>query len=336
MRLILILFSFLFSLTPLLAQESTFSLSGKTSDIKDGTWLYFRDMVNDGTLDSAEVKNNKFKFNTKLPEPRLWVMLHTKDRSKFKDLWLQNNPMYFDASNSDFEEAEVTGSVSQNLVEKEKVVYQDFDKISEVELKKRQENFIKNNPNALISIRMLYEVSGTWGQKATARYFKLFPEEIQESSLGKRILSFLNNDSIPQIGEKYVDFELPAPNGEQLKFSELTGKVTLLQFWASTCEPSKMQNRDLKKLYRKYKSDGLEIVAVSRDIDKEEWVKSIKKDNLKWPHLSSLEGWEGAVFTNYGVRITPSNYLIDTEGKVAGINLRGEKLEENIEQLLKQ
>lgn len=336
MRLSLIIFSFLFSLSSLQAQESTFSLTGKTNKLKDGTWLYFRDMINDGILDSAEVSNNSFKFTTKLPEPRLWVMLHTKDRSKIKEVWLQNKPMHFDASNADFENAEISGSISQELVEEEKEVYRDFNKISEAELKTRQENFIINNPNALISARMLYEVSGTWGQEATAYYFKMFPKEIQKSAFGKRILSFLNNDNIPQMGEKYADFKLAAPDGENQKFSELRRKVTLLQFWASTCEPSKMQNRELRKLYRKYNSEGLEIIAVSRDTDKTEWIKAIEKDNLKWLHLSSLEGWEGPVFTNYGIRKTPSNYLIDSKGKVVGRNLRDDALRENIERFLKE
>src|SRR6056297_1249848 len=156
MRLILIIFSFLFISTSLQAQDSTFSLTGKTNDIQDGSWLYFRDLVNGGTLDSTKVQNNNFKFNTQLPEPGMWVMLHTKDRSKFKELWLQDKPMRFDASNVDFQDAEVTGSVSQQLVEEEKAIYKDFDKISDAELRQRQETFIENNPNALISIRMLY------------------------------------------------------------------------------------------------------------------------------------------------------------------------------------
>lgn len=334
MRLVFIIFGFLFILPPLQAQESDFSLTGKTKDIKDGSWLYFRDLVNDGTLDSAEVQNNSFKFDTKLPEPRMWVMLHTKDRSKFKELWLQDKSMRFDASNVDFQDAEVTGSVSQQLVEEEKAIYKDFDKVSDAELRQRQETFIKNNPNALISLRMLYEVSGKWGQETTGKYFEMFPEEIKQSSFGKRILSYLNNDSIPQLGEKYADFELPTPDGETRKFSELTGKVTLLQFWASTCNPSKMQNQELKKLYRKYKSEGLEIVAVSRDTEKQEWIKAIENDKLKWPQLSSLQGWEGPVFTNYGIRKTPSNYLINSEGKVVARNLSGDELEEKIQELL--
>lgn len=335
MRLTSLLLGLVLGLFSGTAQESSFSLTGKTNNIKDGSWLYFRDLVNGGTLDSAEVQNNNFKFETKLPESRMWVMLHTKDRSKFKELWLQDKPMRFDASNTNFQDAEVTGSVSQELVDEIKTVYEDYDKISEAELRKRQEEFIKNNPNALISARMLYEVSGKWGQETTAHYFDLFPEEIQDSALGKRILSILNNDTIPQPGEKYVDFELPTPTGETRKFSALTGRVTLLQFWASTCEPSKMQNRELKKLYRRYKSDGLEIVAVSRDTSQTDWIKSIEKDNLKWQHLSALEGWEGPVFTNYGIKRTPSNYLINTNGRVVGVNLRDKELKENIKKLLK-
>lgn len=334
MRLVFIIFGILFILTPVQAQESTFSLIGKTKDIKDGSWLYFQDLVNGETLDSAKVQHNSFKFDTKLPEPRMWLMLHTKDRSKFKEVWLQDKPMHFNPSNVDFQDAEVTGSVSQQLVEEEKSIYKDFDKISDAELRKRQETFIENNPNALISLRMLYEVSGKWGQETTGKYFEMFPEEIKQSSFGKRILSFLNNDNIPQLGEQYTDFELPKSDGATKKFSELTGKVTLLQFWASTCYPSKMQNQELKKLYRKYKSDGLEIVAVSRDTEQQEWVKAIEKDNLKWPQLSSLQGWEGPVFTNYGIRKTPSNYLINSEGKVVARNLSGDELEEKIQELL--
>jgi len=336
MRFILSIASFVFILNTLQAQESSFSLTGKTTDLKDGSWLYFRDLVNGGTLDSAEVNNNTFKFETKLPEPRMWVMLHTKGRSKFKEIWLQNKPMRFDATEEDFQEAEITGSLSNQLVEEEKAIYKDFDKISDAELRKRQETFIKKYPNALISARMLYEVSGTWGQETTAEYFQLFPREIQDSSFGKRIISFLNNDSIPKIGENYVDFELASPDGKQIKLSDLTGKITLLQFWASTCNPSKAQNKELKKLYREYNSQGLEIVAISRDTEKQDWIDAIEKDNLKWQHLSSLEGWEGPVFSTYGVRKTPFNYLINAEGKVIARNLSAEDLEIKLPQLLNQ
>jgi len=334
MRLILVIFSFLFFVISLQAQESTFSLTGKTNDIKDGSWLYFQDLVNGETLDSAQLKKNNFKFNTKLSVARVWVMLHTKDRSKSSEIWLQDKPMYFDASEADFQDAKVTGSISQQLVEEEKAIYEDIDEIGEDELRTRQKKFIKNNINALISARMLYEVSGKWGKDSTAHYFEMFPEEIKKSTLGGRIVSYLENENIPQIGEKYNDFQSTNPDGEQQRFSELTGKVTLLQFWSSTCNPSKLQNKELKKLYRKYKDDGFEIVAISRDEIKEDWVNTIRKDNLNWHHLSSLEGSESSVFKNYGINRTPSNYLLNNEGTVVSRDLSGEKLEEEVEKLV--
>ncbi|WP_051935862.1 TlpA disulfide reductase family protein [Salegentibacter sp. Hel_I_6] len=334
MRVILIIFSSLFILSSLQAQES-FSLAGKTSDIKDGSWLYFQDLVNGGTIDSAEVKNNSFKFNTKLPQARVWVMLHTKDRSKFTEVWLQDTPMYFDASKTEFQDAKITGSVSHQLVEKEEAIYLERNKLSDKELETRQKQFIQNNTNALISARMLYEVSGKWGKDSTAHYFEMFPEEIKKSAFGERIISFLENENIPQIGEKYNDFQATNPAGKQPWFSELTGKVTLLQFWSSTCNPSKLQNKELKKLYKKFKADGFEIVAISRDETKEDWINTIEKDNLNWYHLSSLEEGENPVFKNYGISRTPSNYLLDNQGKVVARDLRGEKLEEEVKNLLK-
>ena len=63
-------------------------------------------------------------------------------------------------------------------------------------------------------------------------------------------------------------------------------------------------------------------------------LRLLKNDNLKWPQLSSLQGWEGPVFTNYGIRKTPSNYLINSEGKVVARNLSGDELEEKIQELL--
>ena len=75
---------YLFTTLIVNAQEDKFSLTGETPKIADGEYLYMRDLVNGGNIDSARVKNNRFTFNTKLLEPVLYVMLFTKDRSKFK------------------------------------------------------------------------------------------------------------------------------------------------------------------------------------------------------------------------------------------------------------
>jgi phosphosulfolactate synthase (CoM biosynthesis protein A) len=51
-------------------------------------------------------------------------------------------------------------------------------------------------------------------------------------------------------------------------------KATLLQFWATTCNPSKFQNKELKNYIDNIKFVGFEIIEISRDLPKEDWVES--------------------------------------------------------------
>ena len=67
---------------------------------------------------------------------------------------------------------------------------------------------------------------------------------------------------------------------------------------------------------------------------KQRWIDAIAQDNLKWDyHVSDLKKWESAPAGLYGVTGIPRTFLIDREGKIAAIGLRGA---EQIESALKQ
>lgn len=318
------------------AQQTEFSLTGKTAGIEDGSYLYFKDLVNGGEIDSAMVKNNSFKFDTALPEPAMFTMLFTKDRSHFTEVWLEDNPMTFDASNGNFKEAKVTGSKNHGLFkELTGELWADYLQTDKTILKQRERDFIKNNPDAIVSIFLLF-ANDLWSQKEIGEAFSTLTEEVQNSSIGqKKIAQYLEKD-LPQIGEKYLDFKVPASEGDSSKISELTGKLTLLQFWSSHCSASRMMNFTLSEVYKKHHPEGLEIISIAKDIDKEEWQRAIKEDNLSWSQLSNLEGWDGEVLRAYGVHATPSNFLINSEGVIIARNLRGDELGKRIEEELKK
>ena len=80
------------------------------------------------------------------------------------------------------------------------------------------------------------------------------------------------------IGQVAPEIELPNPQGEVKKLSDLRGKVVMIDFWAAWCGPCRRENPNVVKLYNKYNDKGFEIYGVSLDRSKEDWVKAIEKD----------------------------------------------------------
>jgi len=310
-------------------KNTEFSLNGTTSGIQNGTTLYL-DYKNE-LIDSTKVENNTFKFNSKLPKSPIQVLLRTKDLSNYRFLWVENNPMTFDATKTDFRNAKITGSESENLSFS---LHQKIDTLPRNERQKMEMEFVKKNPNSIVSASMLSFYSTTWGKEKTKELYEQLSIENKNTLFGKEITKYIELNKNPKIGEQFVDFESENQNGELKKLSDLKGKVVLLEFWASWCGPCRQENPNLVKTYEKFNPKGFEIFAVSLDQDKENWLKAIKKDSLSWEHVSDLKGQGNEASLIYGVNEIPDNFLISESGEIIGRNLRGEKLNQKLKKLL--
>ena len=91
-----------------------------------------------------------------------------------------------------------------------------------------------------------------------------------------------------------------------------------------------------KKRVQKFKNKGFTVFSVSLDEDVNSWKAAIQKDQLSWPtHVSDLKGWKSPLVSTFGFDGIPFTILLNKEGNIIGKNLRGEKLEEKLNELLK-
>jgi thiol-disulfide isomerase/thioredoxin len=142
------------------------------------------------------------------------------------------------------------------------------------------------------------------------------------------------SQTTPNITDSRLDFSLPDLKGDSLRLSSMKGKVFLLDFWASWCTPCRFSNKNLIKLYNKYKPSGFEILSVSLDDNKREWMKAVNKDKITWLQINDPDGPDAKSAAKWQVDAIPASFLIDKNGNVVAINAEKKELESKIRELL--
>jgi peroxiredoxin len=329
-------------------------------------YLQKRDGGTTVTIDSAVSKKGLFTMKRgSVDYPQLIVLVagNTRKRTAF---YIENTEISITGNLDSLFNAKVTGSKTQDeyntLLELNKSLsdiysktYQDYqiarksnnitrleqlsrqaDSIQN-EMMKLQKDFVRNNPASYLTPAILASLSSEMGPEELETMINGLDSAIVVLPQIKSLKERLAGMKAVAVGQRAPDFTMNDTTGNPVSLaSKLGPKLLLVDFWAAWCSPCRRENPNVVKIYREFHKKGFDVLGVSLDQRKEDWIKAIADDKLTWTHLSDLKYWGNQAAKLYTVSSIPSNFLLDENGIIIGRNLLGDDLYKKVKEVLEK
>lgn len=320
-------------------KQSSFRLNGTIA--RDAPKFII--MKYSGISDTAIIKNNQFQFDGSVDFPTKAELVVPPASTLDKPFYIENTDIktFITIENKNYKGIDVNFITLDSINGTETVkIRRDFERFVREHNSKigyRSKLFLKlrdifeKNPSHKYSGYLLSEIAKKemLEQKELYVLFAKLDTTHQDKQDLKSIKKILFPKTGIQIGKKMIDFSLPNEQGLMINTAKYRGKILLIDFWASWCAPCRKQNPELIRIFNK---GNLDVLGVSIDTKKDNWLTAIKTDNIPWDNVLEVKGFESDILIAYDVLSSiPHNFLIDELGTVIGIDISLEKLEHYLE-----
>ena len=137
------------------------------------------------------------------------------------------------------------------------------------------------------------------------------------------------NPPTPKIGSAAPDFTLVNMKGDKVQLSSFKGKAVVLDFWATWCEPCKLEMPWMVDLQKKYGPQGLQMIGVAMDDADDQTINEFaRKMGVNYP---VLRGTETVADLYGGLDGLPATFFLDRSGKIVdeGVGLMSQSVIED-------
>lgn len=329
---------------------------------KDTGKVYLESLSENKMIDSAELHNGAFTFKGKVAGP---LMYNIRTANGSGALYVENTVIKATYRNDAMYQPVINGSSSdsafreynsrfdayiqanmqlnrtvQKMMNENKAgtpgyaAAEDSFKVIMDHFHDMLKKFITDYPGSAVSAYVINDRLVGFGDLKLAReYMALLKPSAVNSWYGRSIQQAFDLAAKSDVGVR-VSFTQTDTAGRKVKLSNIKAKYILIDFWASWCGPCRKENPNVVAAYQKYHDKGFDIIGVSLDQNKSAWLKAINKDSLTWTHVSDLKGWQNSIAVQYGIKVVPTSFLVNSEGRIVARNLRGEALHKELEKLL--
>jgi thiol-disulfide isomerase/thioredoxin len=165
--------------------------------------------------------------------------------------------------------------------------------------------------------------------------------------LAAAVLIIVAADQASQSASAQAGGSVPAPSaalatldtvdigGHRWTNEDLRGRVVLLDFWATWCAPCLAELPRLKTLRNRHDRRDFEILGISLDaVSRQTLVSWLNRNRIEWPQVHERGGYSGETARKFGIDRLPRSILVDRDGSIAAIDLRGDALVSRVDALV--
>jgi thiol-disulfide isomerase/thioredoxin len=209
----------------------------------------------------------------------------------------------------------------------------DFAKIQTQWLKDLQQ-YVADYPTspdaaeAMLQMAIAQEFAGEEGE--AKQWYGRVVQSFPDSSAAKKAAGARTR--LDSVG-KSITLRGKSPDGDLIDLAKYRGRVVLIQYWATWCEPCKRDMPVLKQLAAKYPR-SFTVLGVSLDRSPKDLAAYLAENRLPWPQIFEEGGLDSDPANQLGILTLPTMILVDKQGKVVDRNIQTADLESELKKLI--